>query len=62
MRCWSRDPAVSAIIFWFPRLCHLSERLRSSGGAGRGGLTAPGGKAAVSGGLRGVTVGPMSRS
>lgn len=27
--------AVSAIIFWFPRLCHLSERLRSSGGRTR---------------------------
>lgn len=48
--------AVSAIIFCFPRLCHLSERLRSSGGR-----TAPGEKAPVSGGLRGVTVDPMSR-
>lgn len=45
---------ASTIIFWFPRLCHLSERLSSVWGPDAGGEKAP-----VSGGLCGVTVGPM---
>ncbi|CAJ1087689.1 Hypothetical predicted protein [Xyrichtys novacula] len=32
VRCRSHDPSRLPIIFWFPRTCHLSERLHSSSG------------------------------